>query len=167
MAVSKNANFRRRMRWMAATGILWLMALPVFAQSARHGKTADGLPNPCDHASTQMEMTHCSGEQYRKSDARLNAVYAKVLRNMERDLADAQRHSDVDQGKYYGAQIQKLKDAEAAWNLYRDLHCNAAGQLYEGGSMQPMIVSDCLKLTTDHRIEEIKQTYENEDLKLE
>lgn len=33
--------------------------------------------------------------------------------------------------------------------------------------MRPMVVSDCLKQTTDHRIEEIKQAYEDGDRKLE
>jgi uncharacterized protein YecT (DUF1311 family) len=122
---------------------------------------------PCDKAMSQTEMNLCSGEEYRRAGARLNAVYAKALALMGHDLDEARGRNDKRQEAYEQTAIDKLKAAERAWIQYRDLHCDAAGQQYEGGSMRPMVVSDCLKQTTDHRIEEIKQAYEDGDRKLE
>ena len=137
-------------------------------QVAKPARLGANQGYPCDKAETQAEMTACSGEQYRKADTRLNKVYAKVLSLLEHDLRDAGGGNDKQQETYERTAIDKLKTAEKAWIQYRDLHCDAAGQQYEGGSMRPMIVSDCLKQTTDHRIEEIKQAYEGEgDRKLE
>jgi len=164
MAGSMNADSRWTMGWwlLSATVIL-VQALPVLAHAAAHTKVANSdQPNPCDREVSQFEMNMCSSEQYRKSDARLKAIYTKALHIMEEDLADARRDTDADLVKYQRTAIQKLKAAEQAWIQYRDLHCDAAGQQYEGGSMQPMVVSDCLKQATDHRIEEIKQAYEND-----
>ncbi len=112
-------------------------------------------------------MTACSGEQYRRADARLNAVYSKALELMQHNLSDAKAHNDVQQETYERTAIDKLKAAERAWIQYRNLHCDAAGQQYEGGSVRPMVFSDCMKQTTDHRIEEMKQAYEDGDRKLE
>jgi uncharacterized protein YecT (DUF1311 family) len=122
---------------------------------------------PCDKAVSQMALNQCSGEQYRKSDARLNAVYAKALTVMGYDLDDARAHNNKQKETYERTAINKLKAAEKVWIQYRDLHCDAASQQYAGGSMRSMVESDCLKRTTDHRIEDIKQAYEDGDRKLE
>jgi uncharacterized protein YecT (DUF1311 family) len=114
-----------------------------------------------------MEMNQCSGEQYKKADARLNVVYRKALTLLTTDLDKARNRNDNDETKHVEISIQKLKAAERAWIQYRDLHCDAAGHEYEGGSMRPMMWADCMKLTTEHRIADLKEAYEDGDRKLE
>ncbi|MGZ4789534.1 MAG: lysozyme inhibitor LprI family protein, partial [Terriglobales bacterium] len=114
-----------------------------------------------------MELDQCAGQQYRKADARLNAIYHKALDLLHADLAEAQNKKDADQIKYVQQAIDKLKAAERAWIQYRDLHCEAARHQFEGGSMSPMIWGFCMAKTTLHRIDELKSAYEDGDRKLE
>lgn len=102
---------------------------------------------------TQLDLNQCYAEQFRKADAHLNKVYAGLLKQMQSE-------------KREGA-IQKLKTVEKAWLHYRDLHCDAAKDEYEGGSMSPMVWAQCMAMTAEHRIDEIKAAYENGDTKLE
>jgi uncharacterized protein YecT (DUF1311 family) len=69
--------------------------------------------------------------------------------------------------QYEKAAVENLKQAERAWLGYRDIQCKAAGQQYEGGSMRPMIESQCLTALTEHRIADLKSVYEDEDRKLD
>lgn len=145
-------------RWIRALFLLLFAgSVMAIAQNAK--------PDPCEKASTQAEMNDCYGAEYQKEDARLNRVYRKVMEYLQRDLAQA----GSDQGLKQSAQtaIDDLKAAELAWIKYRDLQCEAAGQQYEGGTMRPMIHSVCMAMVTEHRVQEIKQAYENPDRKLE
>ena len=136
-----------------------LMALPglAIAQNAK--------PDPCAKAPNQADMNECYGKEYQKDDAHLNRVYRKAMDYLQHDLAQA----GSDQAMKQSAQtaIDNLKSAEFAWIKYRDLQCEAAGHQYEGGTMQSMIHSICMSMATEHRIDEIKQAYENGDRKLE
>jgi len=65
------------------------------------------------------------------------------------------------------APTQKVKVVQKAWIRYRDLHCEAAKSEFEGGSMSPMVWAQCMAMTTNHRIEEIKAAYETGERRLE
>jgi uncharacterized protein YecT (DUF1311 family) len=121
----------------------------------------------CGDAISQMELDQCAGQQYRKADARLNAIYHKTIDLMKGDLADAQKDKDPNQIKYVQQSIDKLRAAEKAWVQYRDLHCEGARHQYEGGCMNPMIWGFCMADTTLDRIKELKSAYEDGDRKLE
>jgi len=108
-----------------------------------------------------MELNQCAGEQYHKADARLNAVYRKVLEIKDKALLEARNHNDSDLIKYNQQSLNKLKAAERAWIQYRDLHCDAVRHEYEDGSMSPMIWGFCMAQTTLDRIEELKSAYED------
>ena len=122
-------------------------------------------PYPCEKAVNQADMNECYGKEYQKDDARLNRVYRKAMDYLQHDLALA--GSDQAQKQSAQTAIDDLKAAEVAWIKYRDPQCEAAGHQYEGGTMQSMIHSICLAMTTEHRIDELKQAYENGDRKLE
>jgi len=147
--------------------ILILLTSLGSAQQTPTISTGSPAKDPCDKAMSQMEMNQCSGEQYKKADARLNAVYRKALALLTTDLDKARNRNDNDETKHVEISIQKLKVAERAWIQYRDLHCDAAGHEYEGGSMRPMIWADCMERTTEHRIADLKEAYEDGDRKLE
>jgi uncharacterized protein YecT (DUF1311 family) len=141
--------------------------LTITAASAQQTQKANDPEQACTDSMNQMELDQCAGQQYRKADARLNAIYHKAVDFMHADLADAQNEKDADQIKYVQQAIDKLKAAERAWIQYRDLHCEAARHQYEGGSMSPMIWGFCMAKTTLHRIDELKSAYEDGDRKLE
>lgn len=135
-------------------------------QEVKTQSQAGSASNPCDKANTQMEMNQCSWAEYRKADAHLNAIYQKLMASLESNLADAQKVNDA-QRKSAEMEVQNLKAAEKAWIGYRDAHCAAAKQLYDGGSIVPTVYANCMQLLTNHRIEELKAAYETPDQKLE
>jgi uncharacterized protein YecT (DUF1311 family) len=116
---------------------------------------------------SQRQMDDCAAFEYEQADAHLDRVYGRAMHNMTADLARAQKAADQEQIKYEQAGIESLTEAERAWLSYRDVQCKAAGQQYQGGSMAPMVLSQCLKTLTDHRIADIKSIYEDGDRKLD
>ena len=110
----------------------------------------DPRKGPCDAAMTQLDLNQCYGEQFQKADARLNKLYASLLKQLRGETA-----------------VQKVRAAEKAWIRYRDLHCEAAKSEFEGGSISPMVWAQCMTMTTEHRIEELKAAYEIGERKLE
>jgi uncharacterized protein YecT (DUF1311 family) len=148
--------------------LLWRKLLFVLFSTAvlLAQQTAPG--NPCDERLvSQRQMNDCAAFEYRQADAQLNKVYRKLMLYMSDDLALAQKEGDQNQIKYEQTALASLKEAERVWLSYRDLQCKAAGQQYEGGSMAPMIYSQCLKTLTTHRIADLKSVYEDGDRTLE
>jgi len=144
---------------------IWTLFLLLATASCGARAQVLKAPDPCDKATSQADMNDCYGKQYLAIDARLNRIYHSAMGYLQHDL-DAGK-SDAAQEKYLRAAVEDLKAAEVAWIKYRNLHCEAASQQYEGGTMASMIHSMCLSMTTEHRIAEIKQAYENGDRKLE
>src|SRR3546814_6001255 len=69
----------------------------------------------CENAMTQMDMTHCAGQDYAKADEALNAQY-KITR-------DAMRTRDADGIPATAGADAALVTAPRAWVAYRDAHC--------------------------------------------
>jgi uncharacterized protein YecT (DUF1311 family) len=138
-----------------AIGLLIFSVLISFPLNSKFFEQRTARQNPCDSAKTQLDMNQCSGEQYAKADARLNALYTKLSRLLEKDTA-ADQPKRENGGK---TAIQKLKTAERVWIQYRDLHCGAARDQFEGGSISPMVWANCMTKITDHRIDELKDAY--------
>jgi len=89
----------------------------------------------CNRAGPQNEMNRCAVLDYKKADKELNKTY-KELR----------KHTDKN----------KLLKVQKAWLQYRDLHCQYLADLYEGGSMTPLIYNRCLENLTITRTKELK-----------
>jgi uncharacterized protein YecT (DUF1311 family) len=149
---------------LAISFLLFVFLSPV-QNSGPAGSTAP-QSNPCDSAKTQQEMTQCSGEQYRKADNRLNAVYAKAIRELQKRIVTAEQNNDADRKKHNEVALQKLRAAERSWIQYRNLHCDASRQQNEGGSISSMVWANCMKEATEQRIEALKHAYESGDTKL-
>lgn len=88
----------------------------------------------CNNPQTQTEMNICAHEDYKVVDAELNAIYSRSITGL------SQSHQSA------------LKKAQRAWISYRDLACHSFGLSTEGGSMQSMLVSNCLADLTRQRI---------------
>ncbi|WP_395301530.1 lysozyme inhibitor LprI family protein [Enterobacter sp. ECC-175] len=95
--------------------------------------SASALANECDNATTQLELNTCSAQQYQAADKKLNQTYQAAIARAaapQRDL---------------------LKKAQQAWITLRDADCAFIGSGTEGGSVQPMIMNQCLAEKTVER----------------
>ncbi|MDV5631505.1 lysozyme inhibitor LprI family protein [Enterobacter cloacae] len=105
----------------------------VFLAGAALLLCASALADECDNATTQLELNTCSAQQYQAADKKLNQTYQSAIKRAaapQRDL---------------------LKKAQQAWIALRDADCNFIGSGNEGGSVQPMIISQCLTEKTVER----------------
>ena len=105
----------------------------VFLAGAALLLSTSALANECDNATTQLELNTCSAQQYQAADKKLNQTYQSAIKRAaapQRDL---------------------LKKAQQAWIALRDADCNFIGSGTEGGSVQPMIISQCLTEKTVER----------------
>ncbi|UDG03077.1 lysozyme inhibitor LprI family protein [Enterobacter cloacae] len=105
----------------------------VFLAGAALLLSASALADKCDNATTQLELNTCSAQQYQAADKKLNQTYQSAIKRAaapQRDL---------------------LKKAQQAWIALRDADCNFIGSGTEGGSVQPMIISQCLTEKTVER----------------
>lgn len=101
---------------------------------------ANNLLN-CKNPRTQTEMNACAAQKAQTSDRRLNEVYRQV-RN---------KYSENPR------QETQLVDAQRAWIRFRDRECTFSRNRYEGGSIAPMVYSNCLDRLTQQRTTELEQ----------
>ena len=95
--------------------------------------SAGALADECDKATTQLELNTCSAQQYQAADNQLNQTYQAAVKRAE------------------APQRELLKKAQQAWIALRDADCAFIGSGTEGGSVQPMIVNQCLAEKTVER----------------
>jgi uncharacterized protein YecT (DUF1311 family) len=105
---------------------------PAAAQTA--AQTAD-----CAAAVDQTTMTDCAARAAKSADAELNAVWGKAF--------------DAVKG---GPAAAPLRSAQRAWISYRDLACKAEAADNEGGSIAPMVASQCQERLTRARIGDLE-----------
>ena len=86
----------------------------------------------CTKANTQTEMNQCAAAQYQAADKKLNETWQQALKRAS------------------GQQQELLKKAQQAWISLRDADCAFLASGAEGGSMQPMLISQCM---TDKSVE--------------
>jgi uncharacterized protein YecT (DUF1311 family) len=116
--------------------------------------------DPCEAHATTVDFDTCYADLFKLTDQGLNHIYRNALLAFEADIADANKRHDQSQLSYDATAIADLKAAQDAWVKYRDLHCLAAGQQLQGGSIRPIIVNKCMILVTRHRIDDIRAAYE-------
>jgi uncharacterized protein YecT (DUF1311 family) len=89
-------------------------------------------------AQTQLEMNERAGGELRKAEARMDAVYAKVLARIS------------DAGK------ENLQAAQETWLRFRDQECDFETMGTKGGSIHPMVVAECRRRLTNQRIKDLE-----------
>ncbi|MGK9164662.1 DUF1311 domain-containing protein [Inquilinus limosus] len=108
------------------TAVVLLAALPAAAQDC-----------PDD---SQAGLNQCAGAAYKKADAALNATYRQIMARLKGNDAAA----------------KALVAAQRAWIAYRDAECRFMASGVEGGSVQPMIVAQCLEQVTSQRTDDLE-----------
>jgi uncharacterized protein YecT (DUF1311 family) len=127
--------------------IMVICAMPALAQEA--GRTNAEC---VDAGTTQVEMTACARENWKVADADLNTAFEKgvaLLRRIDEGLPEDEVGGE-----------DSLRDAQRAWVTFRDKACEAEGYLFHGGSVEPMIVYDCLARLTRDRTEGLRKMVE-------
>jgi uncharacterized protein YecT (DUF1311 family) len=124
-----------------------LCVAAVLAAGAVHAD--NDPPVDCKNALAQVDMNICADRDYQAADKELNVQYKKTRAAMtawDSDLEDNLK----------GAEKALIK-AQRAWVDYRDGECEAEGFSARGGTMEPMLVSNCLATVTRQRTRELKR----------
>jgi uncharacterized protein YecT (DUF1311 family) len=99
----------------------------------------DSLAMSCDSAMTTIDMSRCASR-----------ALEQAKRDLNRYLQEARR---------LAASRALLDSAQTAWERYREITCRAAGREYEGGTMKPVVVLNCLLDLTRRRLHELYDNY--------
>ncbi len=94
-------------------------------------------------AQTQLEMNIKAYEDYKVADAKMSAIYKKVLKTFT-NTADK----------------KLLLEAQRAWIKYKETNCKLVANAYEGGSIKPLMYAACLTSLTEARIKELQDLLE-------
>ena len=97
---------------------------------------------PCGETATQPEANECARREYRKVDAELNKLYLRLMSEL---------------AVYKGDVQEKLRRAQASWQLYRDATCESEASIFEGGSIQPAVYNSCLASVTRERAKRLAE----------
>ena len=120
------------MRYVAVFFLIALIPIPSFCQNSKEYRACN------EKAKTASEMNACAHEEAARVDAKLDAVYAKVLSQAESDPVG----------------LAKIKTTEKDWIAYRDAYISAmfpaAHKITEYGAMYPMKV-DLLRAKMTHQ----------------
>lgn len=95
--------------------------------------STSALADECASASTQTDLNACTAQQYQAADKKLNQTYQAAMKRAA------------------APQKELLKKAQQAWIALRDADCAFAGSGSEGGSVQPMIINQCMSEKTTER----------------
>ncbi len=92
----------------------------------------------CKSPMTNQDMRYCASLEYEAADKKLNTVYNKLRKKLDKT------------GK------QKLKDAQKAWIKYRDAEAEFDADFVRGGSMQRLFTTSSKTQTTENRAKELE-----------
>jgi len=136
------------MRNLLAALAFGAMAFSVVAVAIVSGAVVSGAALAddkvdCTDPQVQMEMNYCAEQAYKAADAKLNTTYKAAMKAMK-------QIDSYLEGDQKGA-ADALLAAQRDWIPYRDKACAAEGYMVQGGSMQPMIIYECLERLTKER----------------
>jgi uncharacterized protein YecT (DUF1311 family) len=103
----------------------------------------------CNPEGSNVEMSACAQDAYKKADRRLNGMYQRLLKS----LADGDKEfgaSDVD------SRVGRLKEAQRAWIIWRDAECPLRSVSNFGGSIQSLTIPACLEKLTLERVRQLE-----------
>lgn len=114
----------------------FLVLTSATATSAQTGPSQLNCRNP----QTQSDMNRCAAQDAKAADQRLNQVYRQVRMKYK-----GTTHDD------------HLVDAQLAWIKYRDANCLFSRDRFVGGSIAPLVYSNCITQITKQRTQELER----------
>ncbi|ERT04372.1 hypothetical protein M595_5686 [Lyngbya aestuarii BL J] len=94
----------------------------------------------CREDGSMIEMKKCAQDKYSKIDRQLNQTYQTLMAKLD----DNQRK-------------QRLISAQRSWIQFRDKSCNYEASEALGGSLEGLLLTNCLTRVTDQRTSELKE----------
>jgi uncharacterized protein YecT (DUF1311 family) len=95
----------------------------------------------CKNPQTQLDLNQCADLRAKAMDKRLNQVYQQV------------------RAKYKGSENENLLiNAQRDWIKYRDSACSFSSSRFKGGSIAPLVYSNCIGRMAGQRTDEL-ETY--------
>ncbi|MEM6615963.1 MAG: lysozyme inhibitor LprI family protein [Pseudomonadota bacterium] len=92
---------------------------------------------------TTFGMSACTSNSYLAWDKVLNDRYAALREKVPSKI------------------FETLRDAQRAWITYRDADCSLAGKAFEGGTLEPLLVTSCYEYKTALRVIDLDQMLED------
>ncbi len=128
-----------------------LLAMPIICVAASPVAVADD-PIDCREPSATVEINFCADKHYAASDAKLNALYQKVLAQIST--------SGVEKPYDSASWEEAMRASQRAWVAFRDADCKGAVPMeWSGGSGTSAAVLGCMTTMTDARTEDLKERY--------
>jgi len=116
------------------------MRLPVSLCLAGLLFSSAAFAQECDRSDeSQTGMNICAHEDYQAADKKLNETYGEIMKRL----------SDDADGK------KLLQAAQRAWIGFRDAECAFSTADSQGGTIHPMLMSNCLQGLTETRTEQL------------
>jgi uncharacterized protein YecT (DUF1311 family) len=154
-------NMQRRLGWIGA-GLMLLVSVLTTNGVQASTTPKQELPNcqkpaddfersfcevkpDCVQPMTQLDMNFCAAWAAKVSDRQLNVAYKQVQ----------QSYKSGDSKKYRDLRLENLTNAQLAWIKYRDTNCEWQASKYSGGSIVPMVYSNCIDRMTQQRTQEL------------
>ena len=94
----------------------------------------------CDNATDQATMNQCAAQQNKTADKELNALYQQINARLKNN-PEAKN---------------LLVSAQRSWIGFRDSECKFSASGVAGGSVYPLIYSNCTTDLTKQRVEAFK-----------
>jgi uncharacterized protein YecT (DUF1311 family) len=92
-----------------------------------------------DCEASQTDMNLCAIAKSKTAEAKMNRFYQKLMNKVVEEKNKV-----------------RLREAQEAWSIYRQKQCEFATAGSEGGSVLPMLISDCYRGMANARIKEIE-----------
>jgi uncharacterized protein YecT (DUF1311 family) len=124
---------------IAATALL-LLAQAAVAEAA----------DACDDPQTQLAMNMCTQADYQRADAEMNTQWEVTSAAMKT------RDAKLEPGDRQPGYFETLLESQRAWLKFRDAQCLSESFMARGGSMQPMVASQCKTYLTELRTEQLR-----------
>jgi uncharacterized protein YecT (DUF1311 family) len=136
-----------------------LMLVAALGSGSALAQDRDDTPTSCPDTRTQLGMNMCAHQDFLAADAELNEMWPRVVAEMRR--RDSQPIAD--RGEQRPGYYQTMLRSQRAWLAWRDAHCVVVGYEARGGSMEPMLISQCKEGMTRERLSQLSVMLEDRD----
>ncbi len=106
----------------------------------------------CTKTITTQDVNECALIDQKKVEAKLNKVYQRVLKSLDKPDVPLEPYSEM---------RQSLIAAQRAWVKFREADCEAVYQKYVSGTIRTVMYIGCIQSHAEKRIKELED-YESQ-----
>lgn len=116
------------------------------------GNIASAQEPNCDAPATQSEMNACARQDWEAADAQLNAAWGEALAIAQDEDAFLESSGGDNRSSF----VDTLRKTQRAWIGFRDSECEFRGFQARGGTMEALLVNQCLGEMTRDRTRQLR-----------